>query len=71
MACQNLRFKLYTGCIDTFLQNHCEINNIITSEQAGGKRDVWVCVEQLLINKTVLNEVTSSRRNLTVYHAHG
>ena len=57
-------FKLYTGCINTFLQHHCEINNIITSEQAGGKRNVWGCVKQLLINKIVLNEVRSNRRNL-------
>ena len=64
IACQNLMFKLYTGCINTFLQHHCEINNIITSEQGGGKRNVWGCVEQLLINKTVLNEVRSNRRNL-------
>ena len=24
IACQNLIFKLYTGCINTFLQHHCE-----------------------------------------------
>ena len=64
IACQNLMFRLYTGCINTFFQHHCEINNTITSEQADGKRDVWGCVEQLIINKTVLNEVTSNRRNV-------
>ena len=32
IACQNLMLKLYTGCINTFLQHHCEINSIITSE---------------------------------------
>ncbi|XP_057310291.1 uncharacterized protein LOC130648267 [Hydractinia symbiolongicarpus] len=64
IACQNLMFKMYTGCINVFLQDHCEVNNIITTEQAGGKRDVWGCVEQLLINKTVLSEVKNNRRNL-------
>ena len=64
IACQNLMFKLYTSCINTFVQQHCEMNNIVTTEQAGGKRGVWGCLEQLLINKTVLNEVKQNRRNL-------
>ena len=29
--------KLYTSCINQFLQNHCEISKIITMEQADGK----------------------------------
>ena len=57
---------MYVGCIITSLQHHCEINNIITIEQAAGKRDVWVCTEQLLINKTVLNDVRSNQRNLII-----
>ena len=57
-------FKLYTGHINTFVQEHCEINNIVTTEQAGGKRGVWGCLEQLLIHKTVLNEVKQNRQNL-------
>ena len=64
IACQNLMFKLYTRCINIFFQHHCEINNIITSEQGAGKRVVWGCVEQLLINKTLLNEVRSNQHNL-------
>ena len=62
IACQNIMFKLYTGCINVFLQDHCEVNNIITTEQAGGKRMV---LEQLLINKNILEEVIKNRRNLT------
>ena len=48
-----------------FLQDHCETNKIITTEQAGGEK-VWGCLEQLLINKTILEEVTKYRRNLVV-----
>ena len=48
------------------LQNHCEMNNIVTAEQAGGKKDVWGCFEQLLIKKkkTVIDEVRINRRSL-------
>ena len=59
-------YKLYTGCINLFLQDHCETNKIITTEQAGGEKEVWGCLEQLLINKTILEEVTKYRRNLVV-----
>ena len=57
-------YKIYTGCLNGFLQDHCERNNIITNEQAAGKKGVWGCTEQLLINKTILKEVKRLRRNL-------
>ena len=64
IACLNIMYKLYTSCLNMFLCDHCEINNIITSEQAGGKKNVWGTTEQLLLNKTVLKEARSKRRNL-------
>ena len=64
IACLNIVYKLYTSCLNIFLQNHCEVNEIITSEQAGGKRSVWGCTEQLLINKSILSEVRQKKRNL-------
>ena len=59
IACQNIMYKIYTGCINFHLQDHCE-NNFITTDQ----QDVWGCVEQLLINEMILNEVKHNRRNL-------
>ena len=50
--------------MNQLLQHHCDINNIVTTEQAGGKKDVWGCLEQLLINKTILEEVTKNHRSL-------
>ena len=38
--CQIVRLKLYTSSIDQFLQDHCNINKIVTTEKAGGKGDV-------------------------------
>ena len=64
IACLNIMYKLYTSCINMFIQDHCETNNIITMEQAGGKAKVWGCTEHLLINKMVSDEVISNRRNL-------
>ena len=64
IALQNIMLKLYTGCINQFLQDHCQRSTIIIAEQAGGKKEVWGCLEQLLINKTMLEEVTENHRSL-------
>ena len=66
MACQNIMLKLRTSCINRFLQHHCEINKIITTEQAGGKKDVWGCLEQLMINKMILDEVIKHKRSVVM-----
>ena len=44
--------------------DHVYKNNIVTPEQAAGKKRLWGTVEQLLINKSILKEVRLMRRNL-------
>ena len=46
ISLQNIISKLYTDCIDQFLQKHCKRYNIITTEQAGCKNEAWRCFEQ-------------------------
>ena len=58
--------KVHTSCINEFLQDHCEINKIITTEQAGGKKDVWSCLEQFIINKMILDEVIKHKRSVVM-----
>ena len=53
----NLMYKLYRSCLNFFKQDHCESKKIVTDEQAGGKKSIWGCGEQLLINKTISKEV--------------
>ena len=50
--------------LNHFLDDHCTSNDIITVEQAGGKKGSWGCADQLLINKMVLDEVHKYKRNL-------
>ena len=64
IACLNFMYKVYTGCINLFLCDHCETNNIVTDSQNGGKRNVWGTTEQLLLNKIVQKEAKSRKRNL-------
>ena len=64
IACLNIMYKIYTSRLNIFLQEHCIRNNTITPEQAGGKPQVWDCIEQLLPNKSILNKVKQKKRNL-------
>ena len=65
IACLNIMYKLFTSCLNLFLTDHVQSNNIITPEQAGGKRIVWGTTEQPLVNKNIMKEVKSLRRSLT------
>ena len=38
IACLNITYKLYTSLLNQFLENHWTTNNIITLEEAGGKK---------------------------------
>ena len=58
--------KLYTSCINRFLQDHFEISKIITTEQAGCKKDIRGGLEQLMINKTILDEVIKHKRSVVM-----
>ena len=65
IACLNVMYKLYTSCLNSFISDHVYKNNTITQEQTAGKRGVCGTLEQLLINKNIMNEVRRMRRNLT------
>ena len=64
IACENIMFKLYTGMLASFVTEHCIDNDIITPEQAGGKKGSSGFAEQLLINKMATEECKNYRRNL-------
>ena len=57
-------YKIFTGILNSFIVDHCVDNEIITIEQAGGKPGSWGCLDQLSINKSILDEVQKHRRNL-------
>ena len=57
IAYENIIMKVYTGCLALLIEEHCIENEIIFPEQAGAKKGMWECADQLLINKTVCEEV--------------
>ena len=66
IACENIMMKTYTGTLALLLDEHLNENNIIAPEQAGAKKGMWGCTDQLLINRVVTNEVTKGRRNVNM-----
>ena len=40
-----------TGCLALLIKEHCVDNSIIFSEQAGAKKGMWDCTDQLLSTK--------------------
>ena len=64
IALQNSMYKIYTSILNYFLEDHCCVNNILGIEQAAVKKGSWGCTDQLLINKAIMEEVKSKRRNL-------
>ena len=64
IACQNIKYKLFTRMINSFITDHCTTKNIITPEQAEGEQGSCGCTDQLLINKKILDEAKQHHRNL-------
>ena len=64
IACKNNMLKIYIALIAYFLDEHCRVNDIIALNQTGGGKRSWGHIDQLLINKTITEEVVSNRRNL-------
>ena len=64
IALQNSMYKIYTSILNYFLEDHCRVNNILGIEQAAAKQGSWGCTDQLIINKAIMEEVKSKRRNL-------
>ena len=67
IACINVMYKLSSSCINQCVMDQVYKNNIVTPEQAVGKKRVWETVEQLLIKKSILKEVRLMRRNLVTF----
>ena len=64
IACENILLKTYTGTLALLIEEHLADNNIIAPEQAGAKKGMWGCTDQLLINRAVTDETIKNRRNL-------
>ena len=56
ITCLNKFYKLITSVIDRFLQSHEEKYRLMQIDQRGGKAKTIGCVDNLLIDKMILED---------------
>ena len=56
---------IWENAIDRFLQSHEEKYRLIQIDQKGGKAKTMGCVDNLLIDKMVLEDAHFQKKNLT------
>ena len=58
-------YKILTSILTERMYKHLEQNNLLPVEQKGCKRGSYGCKDQLLINKAVIQDAKSRKKNLT------
>ena len=64
ITCLPTMYKLITGLLTDKINNHITENNIIAEEQKGCTQATYGTKDQLLINKTILDDCRKRQRNL-------
>lgn len=68
ITCLSFMYKIYTSCLNSLL-HHCQHHNIKISEHAVENKEVWGCIEQLLINNS--NYVSSGKQEIKTSSQYG
>ncbi|XP_063588611.1 uncharacterized protein LOC134765758 [Penaeus indicus] len=65
ITCLTTTYKILTSIITNRMYNFLDDNAILPQEQKGCKRNSYGCKDQLLINRTILENCRKSNRNLS------
>ena len=65
ITCLPTTYKLLTGILSENIYAHLNLNNLFPNEQKGCRKQSYGCKDQLLINKTVLENCRKTKRNLS------
>ena len=66
ITCLNTSYKLLTGLIGKYMREHAMVNDIWDKGQLGAVEGVLGTVDQLIIDRCIMEEVKSHHRNLAV-----
>ena len=66
ITCLNTSYKLFSGLLGGYMRTHAENNEIWDEGQLGATEDVLGTVDQLLVDKCIVDEVREHKRNLAV-----
>ena len=65
ICCLNTTYKLFTSLLADFIQDHLTTGGFLDKEQAGCKRRCFGTKDQLLINKSIMEDCRKRKRNLS------
>ena len=65
ITCLPTMFKILTSILTDRTYSFLDKNNLLPSEQKGCKKGSYGCKDQLLINKTILEETKRNKKNLS------
>ena len=66
ITCLNTCYKIFTGMIGNYMQEHAARNDIWDKSQLGTCSGVLGTVDQLIIDRAIMDEVKGQQRNLAV-----
>ena len=66
ICCLNTTYKLFTGLLADSIYDHLSSGNFLEEEQAGCKKRCLGTKDQLLINKSILEDSKKRKRNLSM-----
>ena len=64
ITCLPVVYKIFTSCLGFLMWNHVNNNNILAAEQRGCSPGKKGCVEQLLVNQMICDDVKRRKRSL-------
>lgn len=65
ITCLNTMYKLITSIINNELQEHLTKFNLMQLDQRGGTKGSMGCVDNLLIDKAILEDASKNKKNLS------
>ena len=66
IACLSTSYKVLTSILTETSYSHMIKNNILPEEQRGCARNSYGCKEQLMINKTIIEDCKKKKKNLSM-----
>ena len=65
ITCLNAMYKLITSLINNELQSHLSKYSLMQLDQRGGVKGFMGCIDNLLIDKAILEDAKKNKKNLS------
>jgi hypothetical protein len=66
ITCLSNLYKVLMSVIKRKIQNHCDLNHVLTEEQKGCQKNTQGCKDQVIIDAVVVGQATQKKRNLSM-----